>query len=558
VYFEESFDDVKALSVSDVYLEGNFAAFTHCLTVLLGKRFRDLASGWDAEEGRLLTGPGLLEVHKRMESVFKAAPPLRLTSDIECRIAAPVVARNSPEYTTVVRLPPAQYCFDRARTKLSPYAWPGLEQFGPFDRESFPKRTPRILVVSPDSLSGRVGQAMRLFRDGITTDQKSRFAMGFARTFHLVNPEFISLPIPMVAHGSGSPADAYEKALTDHLARQSDYDAAFTIILDEHSALPDAVSPYLRSKSILLTHGIPVQETRSPTITAAPANLQYSFQNIATALYAKMGGIPWTLDHGLSVDDEIVIGMGTAELSGSRFERRQRHIGITTVFRGDGNYLLSNVSRECSYDEYPEVLRTSTADTLKEIKQRNAWRRGDTVRLVFHAFKPLRDVEVADIVKAAVDEVGHEQTIEFAFLTVSYDHPFKVLDTSQRGLTSKYKSGPAKAVYVPDRGVMIQLGRYTRLLCTNGPKLIKSATTPLPSPVLVHLHRNSTYRDLTYLSDQLLKFTALSWRSTLPAEKPVTIFYSALIAELLARLQSVPGWSPTILNTKLRTSKWFL
>ena len=113
-------------------------------------------------------------------------------------------------------------------------------------------------------------------------------------------------------------------------------------------------------------------------------------------------------------------------------------------------------------------------------------------------------------------------------------------------------------MFTPERGLMAQLGRYTRLLCTNGPNLIKRPTSPLPSPILVHLHKESTYRDLPYLTDQVLKFTALSWRSTLPAERPVTIYYSELIAGLLARLQSIPGWSPVVLNTKLRTSKWFL
>jgi hypothetical protein len=38
----------------------------------------------------------------------------------------------------------------------------------------------------------------------------------------------------------------------------------------------------------------------------------------------------------------------------------------------------------------------------------------------------------------------------------------------------------------------------------------------------------------------------------------VTIYYSELIAELLARLKAVPGWSPVMLNTRLRASKWFL
>jgi argonaute-like protein implicated in RNA metabolism and viral defense len=327
-------------------------------------------------------------------------------------------------------------------------------------------------------------------------------------------------------------------------------------VLDEHANLKEPDNPYLHSKAILLTNGIPVQEIRQSTLERPSLGLQYVFQNLAVALYAKMGGIPWTVDHGLTVDDEIVIGMGTAELSGSRFDHRQRHIGITTVFRGDGNYLLGNVSRECAYSEYPEVLRTSLRDVLKEIKERNAWRPGDTVRVVFHAFKPLKNAEAAEIVRASVDEVGREQTVEFAFLTVLYDHPFTLLDTAQQGRSAGH--GKRKGVFVPERGLMCQLGRYTRLLCTNGPGLIKRVTSPLPSPVLVHLHPESTYRDLAYLTDQVLKFTALSWRSTLPAEKPVTIYYSELIAELLARLHAVPDWSPAVLNTKLRTSKWFL
>jgi hypothetical protein len=61
-----------------------------------------------------------------------------------------------------------------------------------------------------------------------------------------------------------------------------------------------------------------------------------------------------------------------------------------------------------------------------------------------------------------------------------------------------------------------------------------------------------------YLAEQALKFTSLSWRSTLPTSTPVTIFYSERIAELLARLKDVPDWSPTAIGVKLKWSRWFL
>jgi len=98
---------------------------------------------------------------------------------------------NVAEHRSVLALEPAQYCFDPSRTKRSTYAWPGLERYGPYDRESFPRRTPRLLVVSPDTVAGRVSQAMKMFRDGISSLDRSVYDKGFTDTFRLVNPEWL-------------------------------------------------------------------------------------------------------------------------------------------------------------------------------------------------------------------------------------------------------------------------------------------------------------------------------------------------------------------------------
>lgn len=115
-----------------------------------------------------------------------------------------------------------------------------------------------------------------------------------------------------------------------------------------------------------------------------------------------------------------------------------------------------------------------------------------------------------------------------------------------------------KGVFAPPRGAISRVGRLTRLLAVNSPALIKRANTPLPTPLLVSLHSDSTLKDVDYLAEQVLKFTSLSWRSTLPAATPVTIFYSERIAELLGRLKGVPNWSSANLNIKLKWSRWFL
>jgi hypothetical protein len=556
VYLAEAYDDLESIPVNQVWLEGSRTSFSRCLSKLLGRRFGDFENQRYLKEGEFLLGPALDKLLSKMGDILHQASPVTLAPDLTCTICQRLQLRNDEDYKSVIASGPVEYCFDAAKSKRSVLPWAGLLRYGPYSRDTFSKRTPRVLVVTPDQAAGKVSQFVKVFRDGIHSFAGSRYPKGFAGTFGLVNPEFITCTVPLLDGSSKSAAELYRRTLEDHLAAQRDaYDAALIAILDEHASLPDPVNPYLHGKATLLMNGVPVQEARLSTLTAPHATLQWSVQNLAVALYAKMGGIPWTVAHDLTVDDELVIGMGTAELSGSRFESRQRHLGITTVFRGDGNYLLSNVSRVCTYDDYPAVLRESTLDVLREVKTRNGWRPGETVRVVYHVRKPLKRIEIAAIVNDCVSEVGSEQNIQFAFLTVSQDHPFKVLDSSQRGLTTKRG---CKGALAPERGTIAQLGRYTRLLSTNGPHQIKRPTTPLPSPLLVHLHPESSYRDLAYLTEQALKFTSLTWRSTQPAAEPVTIYYSELIAGLLARLQAVPGWSPAVLNSKLRSSKWFL
>ena len=556
VDLSEAYEGLKSVPVNDVWLEGRRDSFNRCLRHLMGSRIAEFEEKRRAAESKLLTAPAVHDLLSKMQEYLWNASPLELTADLSCSIRGVITLQDTGTYRTVVRSKPSDYCFDGAKAKRSDYAWPGLERYGPFDRDSFAKRTPRILVVCPDKAEGQVGQFIKMFRDGIFSLSGSRYANGLAGNFGLVNPQFVTCSVPLLGAGNQPAAELYRKTVEEHLSRNPPYDAAFTVILDEHAYLPDGVNPYLYAKGMLLMAGVPVQEARLSTITQRPKNLQYTMQNLAVALYAKLGGVPWTVAQDLTVDDEIVVGMGTAELSGSRFEQRQRHIGITTVFRGDGNYLLSNLSRECAYEEYPTVLRDSMLSVLAEIKQRNGWRASETVRVVFHAAKRLRNVEVAEIVAACVQEVGRDQNVQFAFLTVNTDHPFRIIDPTQRGISMW--DGQLKGRMAPERGIVAQLGKFTRLATTNGPRLMKSPNSPLPSPLLIHLHPQSTYVDQTYLSDQALKFTSLSWRSVLPAQRPVTIYYSELIAELLARLRQVPGWSPMALNAKLRGSKWFL
>jgi hypothetical protein len=552
VHLSSSYDGSTSISADAVVLEGSKASFSRCLKVLLKQDHDQFETARRQNESSLLNGPAIDTLLTRFQSFFAKAPTFRLTSDLEVTIGNRLVICKRNDYEPVHRAEPVQYYFNAARTKSHQYPWLGLTKYGPFSRDTFAKRTPSILVVFPEAAQGAVETFLKAFKDGVSSQRQ--FEGGFGKLFGLVNP---TLPLCKVRFTkAASVATAYREAIEEYITSNSaSPDAAIVVLYDEHGDLPDENSPYLRAKATLMMLGVPTQEIRVSKLSRSPYELQYILQNFSIALYAKMNGTPWTVNQDTTISDELILGLGTSEISANRFDRRTRYVGVTTVFRGDGNYLLGHVSKECSYEEYPEMLKETTERVLSEIKLRNGWAPGDNVRMIFHTYKPLKNIEVAEIVKRAAHVVGHEQTIEFAFLTVTIDHPFLVLDRKQTGIPTKHS---VKGVMVPDRGTIIQIGKYTRLLCTNGAQLMKHEDAPVPAPLLVHIHKGSTFNDLTYLSEQILKFTGLSWRSTLPAKRPVSIYYSELIAHLLGRLRSVPDWSPAILNVKLRASRWFL
>lgn len=548
VHLSESYNNIGEIDVDLIWLEGSKTSFSRCLKRLLGKSYEKFEQERANQEARWFTGPAIAKLVRQMHGFLHKASPLRLGGGVEYFIREQFNIENLDGYTSVSVEPDVEYCFDAARTKREKYPWVGITKFGPFSKDTFARKAPTILVIFPDTVQGQLEGFLKQLKDGT-----GRFTGGFGKLFGLTNPNFVRLRVPWLDNRDKPIASVLRTTIETYLANNNNttVDAAIVLVLDEHAQLPDAHNPYLAGKAILLMAGIPVQQLRVSKASQPANSLQYILQNLSIALYAKMNGTPWTVDHDLHISDELVIGMGTCELSGSRFEERQRFIGITTVFRGDGNYLLGNLSKDCSFDEYPAVLRESILNLLKEIRHRNGWQKGDVVRLVFHSYKPLRNCEIADIVSDCVKELGDEQQIEFAFITITQEHPFLLWDQNQLGVNGK-------AALVPERGTIAEIGQYTRLLSVNGPRLIKRATSPLPAPLLIHLHQQSTFRDLHYLSHQVLKFTSLSWRSILPAAKPVTIYYSELIAEALARLRHVKNWSPALLNAKMRFSRWML
>ena len=65
-----------------------------------------------------------------------------------------------------------------------------------------------------------------------------------------------------------------------------------------------------------MAQGVPVQIIKIETIRKQ--RIDYILNNLSLAMYAKLGGIPWTLAPNTDMAHEIVVGIGSARLTDSR------------------------------------------------------------------------------------------------------------------------------------------------------------------------------------------------------------------------------------------------
>jgi len=533
------------------WLESGRGNFKDVISHLTGGRQERLLGQLAEAVFRLAGGEGRLDRINALAGWLAGEGPLQVADGIEVEIKPPVGSKTGLRPT---RFDEPTFVFDPGGDKSSRSAAKGLAEFGPFDSQFFTPRRPRIAVLTPRAFQGTVEEFMNAFRRGVP--EGGVFTQGFARKYRLSDCDVI-----VEAFDAAGPCDAaaYREACLTAVQRSDKPGLAIVVTSEAQQELQGNASPYLVAKSTLMGQGVAVQEVQVETIRKG--NIAYPLDSMALQCYAKLGGIPYVIAAVGPIARELVIGIGSAHINHSRFGSPQRFVGITSVFSADGNYLLSNTSREAEYDRYPEELLRALRDCIQEIKQRNGWQPDDAIRLIFHIFKPFKDAE-ADAVKSLVDELLAEfRTVEYAFLHVSQAHEWHLFDTAASGVGNhRMPSGrrQPKGRHVPRRGHAVPVSRTEVLLTVSGPYDLKRPTDGQPQPLLLKLHRASTFTDIEYLAGQVFRFTALSWRRLHPSGTPVTILYSDLIASLLSRLRQVSNWNADVLRTSFSTSRWFL
>lgn len=534
---------------ADLWLETRRDTFEQALRLALGRDVGDVLGHLEKGMYELTGGQGRLDASRRIARQLAGRGPLTLARGLQAEIGSvlgddPVLPRSM-----VGSLSESTYVFDIAGDKTARYPEDGLKQHGPFDQETFTPKTPHLVVVTPSSYQADIDRFVRGFRDGVP---KSSFTDGFVRRFKLSG-----LQVSLVTFDDVEPdAEAYRRACRKAMNQHPSTNLAIVIVDKGQQHLTGNASSYLAAKSVFMSQSVPVQEFQIESVR--DRSFAEILRAVSLACYAKLGGVPFLLRPATRpTAHEVVIGLGSKYRTTDRMAESERSVGITTVFDALGNYMISTVAREADYLDYPAALLEALTTCIDEVRRRNSWQPSDAVRLVFHVFKPLRDREAVAVKRLVESLAGDFSSVEFAFLHVGDDHKWIMLDPAAEG--KKNASGQRKGVGVPRRGRIVRLGRDEVLIAVHGPADLKTATQGAPKPLLVRLHRESTFTDMNHLAEQVFQFTAMSWRRPYPSSQPVSILYSELIAGLLGRLREVHNWNSDMLSShNMRRSRWFL
>lgn len=537
----------------DVVLEPRSDAFVRCLTHVFGDSATRVRATLESYLAKFRSGPIRLHYLRRAVEHFSGqklelipGTPFTFGEFLSER------RRNLPPIRTA---PAPVYVFDPSGTRTKTWHDGGLDVFGPYSARTFSPTRPRVCVICQRSKKGRVDQFINKLLHGIQPIGQGRapFAKGLIRKFELedFSPEFFTTDDESV----GSYRKAIREALQYHGEHGPKWNLAFIQIDEEFHERSGQENPYLITKAAFLNHQIPTQEFTIETVDIPNRRLAYVLNNMALASYAKLGGTPWLIRADPAMAHELVIGIGSARIGDGRLGESEQVVGITTVFTGDGHYCVTNVSKVVPISDYKQEMLATLRKSVDQVRGEMNWQKREPVRLVFHAFKPLKDADTDAVKELMTSLVDYD--VDYAFLHVVQDHPYLLFDENQEGVKD-FETGQQKGVFAPERGLFFRLTGRDVLITLTGERDVKRPQDGIPHPVLLTLHRNSTFEDTTYLARQVYTFACHSWRSFFPSPMPVTILYSELIARLLGELATLPNWDPDAMLGRIGRTRWFL
>lgn len=287
---------------------------------------------------------------------------------------------------------------------------------------------------------------------------------------------------------------------------------------------------YYSVKEMLLKYKISLQVIERDKI-GKPDFRKYYIHNLAPAILAKAGGIPWQLERTYPL--ELIVGVGAFRNS----ENGLQYIGSAFSFNSNGTMRQFNCITKNELFVLAGDIREYILQHIKEF--------GRPDRLIIHYHKTMSNKELKPITtmlhQLKLDDIpvfilSISKTLSADYLL--FDHTFPQL--------------------LPKSGTIAQITTHQYLLFNNTRynntnEKIESFYYPLRMKISCTqpqlLENKATVKTLI---EQVYQFSRVYWKSVKQQNLPITVSYPAMLAEIYSHFKDEH------LNEFARSNLWFL
>lgn len=323
--------------------------------------------------------------------------------------------------------------------------------------------------------------------------------------------------------------DKFNDFLSKQLPEEhyENYFALFICPFRKNLQMEDSVEPklYYYIKNELLKKGISSQDIFYKNIRSD--QFHFYLPNIAIAILAKLGGIPWKLKN--QPYKELIIGFNTKYINENLF------IGSSVFFDNQG--YLRNIN---SYEA--NNLRSIVSDLKHAIQIFRIENSAEELkRIIIHTYKPYGK---------------KEQNIEEILCNeIQLDIPFVYVEINESKTCTEVCFDENYDYGMPISGSYVRTGRNEYLLFNNTRYNENPSRYVMEEwPIKVKIYTSgSIILEKKQLISQVYEFSRLYWKGLRQKSKPVSTIYSKLIAEYRGNFgEQIPK------NKIANETPWFL
>jgi hypothetical protein len=259
----------------------------------------------------------------------------------------------------------------------------------------------------------------------------------------------------------------------------------------------------------------------------------FHLPNIAIALLAKLGGIPWQLQN--TGKNDLIVGVGAFKSQ----KIGKRYIGSAFRFNKDGVFQKFDCYRDNNLTQLVADIRRALMHFVVE--------HDSATRLIIHYYKTMSKREAQPIIDMLY-RLGLNIPVIVVTINKTETQDIVAFDTLASDLISV-------------SGTVVRVGN-NQFLLYNSAKYDETFASgkgkkDYPFPIKVKI----TAADKTFqfdnplfaeLLDQVYKFSRMYWKSVKQQNLPITIKYPEMVAEI------VPHFSDAELPPFGKTNLWFL